>query len=76
MDLDQPGQIKWLDFLSMTPQNKSWQGEYTLLSTYEDIAIIKYCSSNEPSKIYAVIFKNLDSAQNLNDIQTEHVLIT
>jgi hypothetical protein len=46
----------------MASYNKSWQGEYTLLSTYDDIAIIKYCSTNEPSKIFSVTFKNIDSA--------------
>lgn len=61
-DLENPGQVKLIDFLKKHQQGKHREGEYVLLKFQDDVAIIKYSSVSEPPKCYAVHIKNADTA--------------
>ena len=66
--------MRWINFLGMAPDSYR-KGEYNLLKLQDNIAIVKYSSCSEPSKVYALIFENVEGAATVDDIQVSNVAL-
>ena len=74
-DLDLPNSKPlWLN-LKHSADPHSRQGDYTLYSMKDDLAIVKYSSCFEAPEVYALHFKNVNSSENLESLKYEHTLL-
>jgi len=73
VDLEKPGDVRWIDFLGHQAQNTARQGHYDFLKGHDDIVVIRYSSCNQPASVYAIKVENLDTAQSLNDLEFKSV---
>lgn len=74
-DLEQPGHVRWINFMNKEPINYR-KGECSLLKFKDNIAVVKYSSCFEPSRVYAVTFEDAESSNNLDDIKVSYVLLS
>ena len=74
-DLENPGQIKLVDFLKKHQYGRHREGETSLLKLQDDLAIVKYSSCSEPPKVYAVHFQGVDNADSLDEIEFKEMLL-
>ena len=72
VDIQNKNKVRWINFLNKEKDHYR-QGEYGLLKLQGNVAIVKYNSCNEPSRVYAVFFENIDGE--LDDIKIDSVLL-